>query len=73
MANIFCGPYSLYKKQSNGKYESVISICIMNDFSLSERLYQDQKLINTSITRSTSLEKAIQNAISRLEKLMQLE
>ena len=62
MANIFCGPYSLYKKQNNvtnGNYESVISICIMNDYSLSERLYQDQKLMNTIISKANSLDTAI--------------
>ena len=74
MSNIFCGPYSLYKKQTStkdGNYESVISLCILLDNSLSERLYKNQQLMDTSITKSASLECAIQKAILRLEQLMQ--
>ena len=64
MSKIIYGPYSLYKRQitKDGFNESVVSICVMQDNSLSERQYQDQQLMNTTVTKSASLENTIQNA-----------
>ena len=43
MSNIFGGPYRLFNKKTteSKNYDSVITLCIMNDYKLSERVYMN--------------------------------
>ena len=75
--DVFAGPYRAFKTQKDAKslsaYESVISLCIMTNNSVSERFYTDKRLINTQLTRCKSLSEAVNHMIRRLEQLMQKE
>ena len=69
--SVFCGPYRLFKKSVStvGAFESVISICVLEDHRVSERFYKGGNLINTELRKRTSLASAIDDLIERLEFL----
>ena len=73
--SVFGGPYRLFNKKSQGSvnYDSVISLCIMDDFKLSERVYMNGNQISQIASQKKDLADVIEGAILRLEHLMQKE
>ena len=69
--SVFCGPYKLYKKSVSaaGAFESVISICVLEDHRVSERFYKGGNLVNTELRKRANLASAIDDLIERLEFL----
>ena len=61
MSNILGGPYSLYKLEGNDstKYRSVISLCIMEENIISERVYNQGRLQNQDTMKQASFIEAL--------------
>ena len=69
--SVFCGPYRLFKKSITavGAFESVISICVLEDHTVSERFYKEGNIINTELRKRPNLASAIDDLVERLEFL----
>ena len=74
-ANLFGGPYRLTKKSTSKSsiFEGVKSICIMDDNSVSERIYKNGILESTNAIKYPDLTQAIEACVRKLEYLMQKE
>ena len=70
--SIFGGPYKLTFKV-NGKVTKVKSLCILDDFKVTERTYENGKMNDNKSEQMNNLNDAITKMISRLEVLMQKE
>ena len=72
--SIFGGPYTLTKEpQGSQSVRSVKTLCIMDNFDVSTRTYENGTIKHQTCTHQSSLSDAISKAISELERLMQYE
>ena len=69
--SIFGGPYTLTKEpQGSVNIKSVKTLCIMDNFDVSVRNYENGNMKSQTNKQHNSLEEAIKAAISELERLM---